>query len=100
MYRYIPPAAFSHWWVFLEGLFYPANWTNSRGHRFNLLLRGGSGRIVLTEPNTGLFSLGGAAVPVPVIGALITGAEMLAILSVFFSSPGVLLLLKKLNRPV
>lgn len=65
-----------------------------------LLLQECSVRITLTEPNAGLFSLVGVATAVTGIGALIIGAEMLATLTGFFSSPGVLLLLKKLNRPV
>jgi len=50
-------------------------------------------------PNAGLFSLVGV-VAATGIGALIIGADMLPTLNVLFSSLGVLLLLKKLNRPV
>lgn len=84
--------------VSLEEPFCRANWTNSSGYVVNYpLFRGG---ITLTEPNAGLFSLVGVATAVTGVGALIIGAEMLATLNVLFSSPGVLLLLKKLNRPV
>jgi hypothetical protein len=88
-------------WYFLQGRFvYQTGPILRVMESIVLLLGNGSGRFALTVPNAGLFSLVGAVEAVTGMGALIIGAEMLATLNVFFSSPGVLDLPKKLNRPV